>query len=90
MRVMVLVEVSVVEPNCGYLSPISGSVEHHSLNTYDTMKLCKRSMKGEVDDLIGLCDMLSMFQLDPRSVRECCVRLFVSVAVIDTFIAKCA
>ena len=90
MRGMVLVEVSVAEPNCGYLSPISGRVEHHSLNTYDTMKLCKRSMKGEVDGLIGLCDVLSMFQLDPRSVRECCVRPFVSAAVIDTFIAKCA
>ena len=87
---MLLVVVSVAELNCGYLSPISGSVEHHSLSTYDTMKLCKRSMKRQMEGPIGLCEVLSMFQLDPRSVRECCVWPFVSAAVIDTFIATCA
>ena len=58
---IVLVVVSVAEPNHRYSSPISGRAECHSLSTYETMKLCKRSMMGEVERPIGLCQMLSMF-----------------------------
>ena len=74
---MVLVVISVAEPNRRYPSPISGRVEHHSLHTYENIKLCKRSMKGEVEGPIRLCGVLYMYQLDPRSVRECCARLVV-------------
>ena len=34
-------------------------------------------MKGEVEGPIRLCGVLYMYQLDPRSVRECCARLVV-------------
>ena len=61
MRSIVLVVVSAAEPNHRYPSPISGRAEHHSLNTYETVKLCKRSMMGEVEGPIGLCQVLSMF-----------------------------
>ena len=59
-------------------------------NNNETMKLCKRSMKGEVEGPIRLCEVLYMFQLDPRCVTECCARPVVRAAVIDAFIAKCA
>ena len=71
---MVLVVISMAEPNLRYPSPISGRAEHHSLHTYETMKLCKRSMKGDVEGPIRPCGVLYMYQLDPRSVRECCAR----------------
>ena len=90
MRGMVLVVDSVAEPNRRCPCPISGRAEHHSLNTYGTMKLCKRSMKGEVEGPIRLCEVLCMFQLDHRSVRECFARPVVQAAVADTFVAKCA
>ena len=71
---MVLEVISVAEPNRRYPSPISGRAEHHSLHTYETMKLCQRSMKGKVECPIRLCGVLYMYQLDPRSIRECCAR----------------
>ena len=39
MRGMVLVVISMAEPYIRYPSPISGKAEHHSLHTYETMKL---------------------------------------------------
>ena len=71
---MVLEVISVAEPNRRYPSPISGRAEHHSLHTYETMKLCQRSMKGKVECPIRLCGVLYMYQLDPRSIGECCAR----------------
>ena len=58
---MVLVVLSVAEPNRRYPSPIFGRAEHHPLHTYETMKLCKRSMKGEVEGPIRLCEVLYMY-----------------------------
>ena len=79
--------VSVAEPNCRCPSPIFSRVGYHSLNTYETMKLCERSMKGDVQGLIRLYKVLSMCQLDPRSVRECCAQPVVRAAVVDMFLA---
>ena len=87
MRGLVLVVVSTGEPNRRYLSPVSGRADHHSLNTYETVKLCKKSMMGEVEGPIGLYQVLSMFQFQPRSVRECCTQPVVQSAVADTFLA---
>ena len=85
MHSIVLVVVSVAEPNGRCPSPISGRVEHHSLNTYETKKLCTRSMKGEVEGPIRLYKLLPMCQLDLRNVRECCAQPVVRAAVVDTF-----
>ena len=74
MHGMVLIVTGVAEPNSRCPSPISGRAEHHSLNTSETMKLCKRSMRGEVEGPIRLCEVLYIHQLDSRSVRECCAR----------------
>ena len=74
MHGMVLAVISVAEPNRRCPSLISGRAEHHSLDTYETMKLCKRSMKREVEGPIRLCGVLYMYQLNPRSQRECCAR----------------
>ena len=38
---IVLVIASAVQPNGMYPSPISGRAEHQSLNTYETVTLCK-------------------------------------------------
>ena len=89
MRGLVLVVVSAAEPNPRYPSPISGRAEHHSLNAYETVKLSKRSMMGEAEGTIRLYQVLSMFQLKPKGVRECCAQLVVRAAVADTFLAKC-
>ena len=82
---IVLVVASAVEPNRRYPSPISGRAEHQSLNTYETMKLCKWSMIGEVEGQISLYQVLSMFKLEPRSVRECSAQPVVGAAAVDTF-----
>ena len=82
---LVLVVVSMAEPNCRYPSPIPGRAEHKSLNTYETMQLCSGSMMGEVEDPIRLYQVLSKFQLKPRSMRDyhptsgmsnCCQHIF--------------
>ena len=87
MRGIVLAVVNAAEPNCRYPSPISGRAEHLSHNTYETVKLCERSMMGEVEVPVRLYQVLSMFQLEPRSVRECCAQPVVRAAVVDTFLA---
>ena len=84
---VVLAVVSAAEPNRRYPSPISGRAEHHSHNTYETVKLCERSMMGEVEGPIRLYQVLLMFQSEPRSVRECCAQPVVRAAVVDTFLA---
>ena len=78
---------SAAEPNCRYPSPISGRAEDHSLNTYKTMKLIKRSMKGEVEGPISLYQVLSLFLLELRRVREFCAQPVVRAAVVDMFLA---
>ena len=87
MHGIVLVIVSVAEPNRRYPSPTSSRAEHHSLNIYETMKLCKRSMMEEVEGPIRLCQVLFMFQLEPKSVRKCCAKPVVRAAVVDMFLA---
>ena len=82
---LVLIVVSEAGPNCRYPSPIPARAEHHSLNTYETVKLCKRPMMGEMEGPIGLYQVLSMSQLKPRSVRECCTQPVLRAAVVDTF-----
>ena len=82
MHGIVLVVVSVAEPNRRCPSPISSRAEHHSLNIYETMKLCKRSMMEEVEGPIRLCQVLFMFQLEPKSVRECCAKPVLRAAVV--------
>ena len=87
MRGLVLVVVSTAEPNRRCLSPISVRANHHSLNTYETVKLCKKLMMGEVEGPIGLYQVLSMFQFQPRSVRECWTQPVAQSAAADTFLA---
>ena len=74
MRSIVLVVVSAAEPNHRYLSPISGRAEHHSLNTYETVKLCKRSMMGEVEGPIGLSSAVYVLVETQEHKGVCCAQ----------------
>ena len=54
MRSIILVVESVAEPNRRYPSLFSSRAEHHPCNTYETVKLCKRLIMGEVEGPIEL------------------------------------
>ena len=44
-------------------------------------------MMGEVEGPIRLYQVLSMFQLEPRSARECRAQPVLRVAVVNMFLA---